>query len=253
MNDLMIHVERIVRPVRASQSRKLRMRCELLAHLEAALDEERRRFPDDEPAAIDHAKHRLGDPAELTKTLQQTVPFVERALLARMPVSPRVDQWEARAARSFYGIRGVMTMTHTAILAGMAALIAGVPLYIPLRDVLARSGPPAVPVTILVLGSSIGWLLLLLASGHFVFSAAGAGESVHWPSTAAWVAIVVVSQLSMGWFTTLAAADQSASLGELAACAATSIGLLTVSVFVARRVAVRRRLYDPWLTLDLAD
>ena len=37
MKELMIHVERIVRPVIATQGRKLRMRMELLAHLQAAL------------------------------------------------------------------------------------------------------------------------------------------------------------------------------------------------------------------------
>ena len=49
--DLMIYVERIVRPVRARQSRKLRMRRELLAHLEAALEEERCNRSDDAAAA----------------------------------------------------------------------------------------------------------------------------------------------------------------------------------------------------------
>ena len=38
---LMIHVETLVRPVRATESRKLKMRRELLAHLTEALEEER--------------------------------------------------------------------------------------------------------------------------------------------------------------------------------------------------------------------
>src|SRR5689334_20531134 len=41
MKALMVHVERIVRPVRASARRKLRMRRELLVHLQSAVEQER--------------------------------------------------------------------------------------------------------------------------------------------------------------------------------------------------------------------
>ena len=39
MNELMVHVERAVRPVRAGPARKLKMRQELLAHLSGIYDE----------------------------------------------------------------------------------------------------------------------------------------------------------------------------------------------------------------------
>ena len=55
MNELMIHVERIVRPVRAMQARKLKMRRELLAHLEWAVNEERAHVAS-ETEAIKRAK-----------------------------------------------------------------------------------------------------------------------------------------------------------------------------------------------------
>ena len=40
MNELMVHVERAVRPVRANPARKFKMRQELLAHLTGIYDEE---------------------------------------------------------------------------------------------------------------------------------------------------------------------------------------------------------------------
>jgi hypothetical protein len=81
--DLMIHVERIVRPVRADAS-KLRMRRELLAHLQAAYEEERARGLD-EPAALAEAKRRLGDPAEITRQLQASVSRLERLSVTPFP------------------------------------------------------------------------------------------------------------------------------------------------------------------------
>ena len=65
MKDLMIYVERIVRPVRATERRKvMRMRRELVGHLEAALREERERGADD-AGAWEGAKRRLGALGEI--------------------------------------------------------------------------------------------------------------------------------------------------------------------------------------------
>src|SRR5207247_1586234 len=77
-DQLMIHVERIVRPIHADCS-KLRMRTELLGHLQTAFDEERARGLD-EATALAEAKRRLGDPATLTRELQASVPRLERFL-----------------------------------------------------------------------------------------------------------------------------------------------------------------------------
>jgi hypothetical protein len=82
MNDptrrgLMIVVERAVRPVRATVKRKRRMREELLGHLTAVFEEETQRLSDVE-AALEHARRRFGDPAELTRELQRTVPGWDR-------------------------------------------------------------------------------------------------------------------------------------------------------------------------------
>ena len=79
---LRIIVERVVRPVRASMSRKLKMREELLAHISAVFEEEAARL-DDEQAALERTAQRFGNPAELTGQLQMSVPmsdFLQRFL-----------------------------------------------------------------------------------------------------------------------------------------------------------------------------
>lgn len=85
MKALRIHVERIVRPIRASVPRKNKMREELLAHLRTAFDEERATVPTDE-VAVSRAKQRLGDPDALRAELQSAVPWYERIGHTRVPL-----------------------------------------------------------------------------------------------------------------------------------------------------------------------
>ena len=87
LQTMMIHVERIVRPVRATARRKLQMRRELLAHLQATLEEEQTAGADPQ-AAWKSAASRLGVPAELTRDLQKSVPLAER-LIIWTPVESR--------------------------------------------------------------------------------------------------------------------------------------------------------------------
>jgi hypothetical protein len=79
---LRIIVEKAVRPVRASMSRKRKMREELLAHVSAVFEEEAARL-DNEQAALERTAQRFGNPAELTGQLQASVPtsdFLQRFL-----------------------------------------------------------------------------------------------------------------------------------------------------------------------------
>lgn len=80
LTQLKILVERAVRPVRASMSRKRKMREELLAHVSAVFEEEAARL-DNEQAALERTAQRFGNPAELTGQLQVSVPtsdFLQR-------------------------------------------------------------------------------------------------------------------------------------------------------------------------------
>ncbi|MBN2296649.1 MAG: hypothetical protein JXM70_29745 [Pirellulales bacterium] len=76
--ELMVIVERAVRPVRASVSRKRRMREELLEHLAAVFESEMEQNTDIQ-AGMERARRRFGDPAKLTEELQQAVPWWDRA------------------------------------------------------------------------------------------------------------------------------------------------------------------------------
>src|SRR5260221_6631955 len=69
---LKIIVERAVRPVRASTSRKRKMREELLAHVSGVFEEELAQ-PGDERAALERTALRFGNPAEVTSQLQESV------------------------------------------------------------------------------------------------------------------------------------------------------------------------------------
>jgi hypothetical protein len=79
MKELMVHVERAVRAVRANPTRKRRMRQELLAHLTNLVEEEKARGAD-EREALARALQRFGDPAGLSHELQASVPRLERWL-----------------------------------------------------------------------------------------------------------------------------------------------------------------------------
>jgi hypothetical protein len=73
LTQLKIIVERVVRPVRASTTRKRKMREELLAHVRDVFEEESARLGDDR-AALERTALRFGNPAEVTSQLQESVP-----------------------------------------------------------------------------------------------------------------------------------------------------------------------------------
>src|SRR5262249_19674230 len=73
LTQLKIIVERAVRPVRASTSRKRKMREELLAHVVGVLEEEAAK-PGPTQAAVERTARRFGNPAEVTGQLQGSIP-----------------------------------------------------------------------------------------------------------------------------------------------------------------------------------
>jgi ATP-dependent Clp protease ATP-binding subunit ClpC len=77
LTPLKIIVERAVRPLRASISRKRKMREELLAHVVGVFEEEAARLGD-EQAAVEQTAVRFGDSAEVTSRLQESVPAGDR-------------------------------------------------------------------------------------------------------------------------------------------------------------------------------
>jgi hypothetical protein len=73
LTHLKIIVERAVRSVSASTSRKRRMREELLAHVSGVFEEESAKL-DNERAALERTALRFGSPVDVTRQLQDTVP-----------------------------------------------------------------------------------------------------------------------------------------------------------------------------------
>ena len=73
LTQLKIIVERAVRPAWASTSRTGKMREELLAHVVGVFEEEWAKLGD-ERAAVERTALRFGNPAELTRQLQESVP-----------------------------------------------------------------------------------------------------------------------------------------------------------------------------------
>lgn len=90
MTRLKIPVEKAVRPIRASNRRKDRMRAELLAHITDIFEQERTRAKD-EDEAVERTVRRFGDPAELTEQLQASVPVVERIGCTPIPLLGRLE------------------------------------------------------------------------------------------------------------------------------------------------------------------
>ena len=87
--ELKVIVERAVRPVQANMARKRKMREELLTHLVSVFEEEAEKLSD-ERTALQRAKTRFGDPKELSRQLQGTVPAWSRFrfLLEKLRLEP---------------------------------------------------------------------------------------------------------------------------------------------------------------------
>ena len=93
MKALRVHVERIVRPIRASVPRKNKMREELLGHLMTAYAEEcRAGVPEEE--AVARAAQRHGATGALRMDRQSSVPARERLAHGPIPISaPELDDF----------------------------------------------------------------------------------------------------------------------------------------------------------------
>jgi hypothetical protein len=106
--ELMIFVERIVRPLPMPLSRRMRVRKELLAHLETTYAEELAR-DGDQQAALVRMRERFGDPQKLSEEL-------------RAAVSPW-DSWLARHQSLFTQQPGASTAWYAVRIAASAGLM----------------------------------------------------------------------------------------------------------------------------------
>jgi hypothetical protein len=265
MDDLKLHVERIVRPVRATQSRKLRMRRELLAHLHAALTEERANSPD-EATAMERPTQRLGTPEELSRTLQKSVPLIQRILLAKLE-KPKpwgrqgaVERWEFRAARRLWALDAPMTLWHSSILlmgatvlpyAALLSVVWMVPPSVYLRNQLERPAAAAivnlintiVSVSLFIISAR---LMVLVSSAPPPLSPPHARRAIRYVST------IVASPLLLTYMCVAVIAGRAVT-PALASQAIIVGAVLAFSMFlIGRLLGALRRPYDEWLRLDVA-
>ena len=119
MKELMIQVERAVRPVRVSERRKDRMREELLSHLTCIYEEEVGRRGDAQ-ATLRAVLERFGDPAQLTHALQESVTLPQR-LEAGVE---GLFAWRAPESAARYTLRlGLLFLAVSAICAAVVSVV----------------------------------------------------------------------------------------------------------------------------------
>jgi hypothetical protein len=121
LTQLKIIVERAVRPVRASTSRKGKMREELLAHVVGVFEEECAKLGDDR-AAVERTALRFGIPAEVTRQLQESVPARD-AVRRYWEGRPGEPAW--RTAMRFAWVSGIFALVLTGFILAVAAFTVG--------------------------------------------------------------------------------------------------------------------------------
>jgi hypothetical protein len=121
LTQLQIVVERAVRPVRAGARRKDRMREELLAHLTGIYDQERARHGD-ETAAREEAVRRFGQPAALTRGLQESLTGEDRLTY----FVERWIGWRARESAARHAYRLAVTVLVCLAAMALPMVVAGV-------------------------------------------------------------------------------------------------------------------------------
>jgi hypothetical protein len=183
MKDLRIHVERIVRPIRASVPRKNKMREELLAHLRTAFDEERVDAAT-EDEALERAKQRLGDSQALRDELQSSVPWYEQLGHTRIPVGLKYER------STECGWRASARLASETVL----CLVAGYPVYVAYAFIvtfvsgLSRPGLADVAQDLPMIVGLLACLWLLMFAAFWMFDVVGARKRVApWSKTPALV------------------------------------------------------------------
>jgi hypothetical protein len=244
-------VERAVRPVLASEQRKLRMREELLAHLTAIFDEEQQRLGD-ETAALAKSRGRFGDPAQLTVELNRTVSAWQRLAAA-------VEHWERQVDKSFaketeqplsrFAMRSLLTLS--VLMIGVAIVVLG-PAW--LIGGLPDSGVLFLLPRFLPLMLVAQWSILV-ATAHVASSTANG--SPRWAllflHSVVWSTILTVLGACFWW----SISQRGLNPGEVAIMGVRTwvfiaVALVSITLVVDYSRALRRQ-REAWTLLDIDD
>jgi len=255
MKELMLHVEKIVRPLPAFQWRKLSMRREMLTHLQSAFDEERAAGRE-EAEAIKVAKQRLGDPAHLTKSLQQSIPSTERILFGNVPAPESFHRLDKRVGGSLH-LHQRLTMAHAAILVLTATAVGYVSLVYAMRvlspwTVIAAQFESRSAFLSLNAFALFAALSTMWASLRFTGAASMTTSPRRNAQLAHLAAFLFVMPIAMLVAIVVVIARRAPAPAEMTRGIIIATSLLAILFATGRLVAHLRRKYDEWLTLELA-
>jgi hypothetical protein len=249
------HVERAVRPVWAAESRKLRMREELLAHLTAIYEGElEQRGGADEALAA--ACERFGSPAELTAELNWSIGAFERWSVA-------VDQWLLQLLRAGLQFRAGEPHWRGAlrILAWLAAFNFAIFMMVPVISLLTH-GWPDDPTTFTLLPKVVAlllaaqWIAVVAAQeiertlhrqeGWRVWMRLG-GQSLAWSLTLVLLAAFFWVSVSREFFAASVFVNVAASVFCIVP------PLMISAAWFVKQDQRRRRAHEAWTLLPLDD
>jgi hypothetical protein len=235
LTQLKVIVERAVRPVRASTSRKRKMREELLAHVVGVFEEECARLGDDR-AALERTALRFGNPAEVTGQLQESA-----------PASDRIPQfWEGRPGEATLWILLRLACVASAwALAGVGAVLfaAGWVTALP-REAMITGGYVflALPVYLFGLAFLTDWI------EKGVYDPAGVSRLRVALSAASSLLFMLLFVAGAGWPDWPTDWDHLGAVPFAAMGAACSVGL---AWGLAQSFAERRRYHEEWGRLPI--
>jgi hypothetical protein len=180
---LKVIVERAVRPVRASTSRKRKMREELLAHVSGVFEEESARLDADQ-SALERTALRFGHPAEVTDQLQESVPASDGI----------IRLWDGRPEEPT--LRGALRLAW--VMAVIVLVFIGVVLFASgwengwtLGELIAVISIPSFLYT---------WLIVPLWLFGIAFVTHGMEKSLHGPEPIpGWPRIGLIKSLTLAW------------------------------------------------------
>jgi hypothetical protein len=240
--ELKIGVERAVRPLWATAARKHRIREELLAHVTAIFDEELENHHD-ASVALRRAQERFGDPRQLTRQLQRTVPLWNR--IAHLGDVGSLS----RPGESFLRVAGRITLLTLAANAVMPLVV------LPIVHFAGR--PDDFPFTARVL-LSIATLNIPLMIGFILLTDGMYCALFREPSRRSWRSAAVCSLISLPFFPAIAFAWMFLITGNLAAsvaqlplaCCFAPAAPLLFALLASQAVKFMRR-EEEWASIEL--
>jgi hypothetical protein len=239
-------VERVVRPVLASNNRKRRMRDEMLAHLSAIYDEELTRSGD-LTKAVNAAAERFGNPTELTAELQATVPRLERWESRMEPIfgwrAPEtVMRWMMRVAFQM----GLMMMIGCELTIALAFNEFGwsYSVWLTVRPILAA----AIVLPVSVATTGISWYKMR----DSVFGVFGHRKS--WTRVIAWASLIATTTVWCGLtFIAVAYGSFGTALSLLYPFVVAGILWALSTLFTVKTCGPQQIRDTAWALLDLND